>query len=1168
MTGRGLFMKLTAGSVSKSLTIHQQVVLSWYNGEMGALRLSLLGSFEALLDARPVKQFRTRGVQALLIYLACHSEKANQRDYLLALLWPGLPQKSAQGNLRHAIYHLRQAIPEVSRRQGPGSTPFLLADRQTVQINPDGRVEVDVKVFDALSGKESTISDLETAADLYRGEFLADFHLPDNANFGEWTLAIRAEYQRRLMAVLGRLAQFHTEANNLDKAEGYARRQISMDDLREEAHRQLMRILFLAGQRSAALTQYERCRRRLMDDLGIEPSAETKSLYENIRNGELDQAALQQPGGDSREGLTVSAQDKGPVQVAHNLPMELTPFIGRERDLSALAALLAEGDTRLVTIVGPGGIGKTRFALATAEHILYEKSSLFPDGIFFVPLRSLESSDLITAAIADALRFRMEYEDNTLLEYLGSKRLLLVMDNYEHLLDGVELISQILQTAPHVQIITTSRERLQLHEEQLYPIHGLDSPEDGSQTLVAESEAGQLFIQTARRINPDFSLMGSDPDHLLRICRLVEGMPLALELAAAWSDTVSLAAIAGEIQDNIDFLATKWQNVPPAHHSIRAVFDGSWGQLNPEEQSLFAQLSIFRGGFSPKAVRAITGITLRDLAMLVQKSLLRFNKVQNLYSVHELLRQYGLQKLEEEPLLEGDLRDRHSRIYIDWLSRQFEPEQMKAVGQKAALDGIQAELENMRAAWIWALRHDGFSRMIPAMENIGRYYQWLGGAREGRRSFQIILDTLAEETRIQGNQRILLKAMALGWFSRFTAITDSRTQAMIPLAECRQILDSLTGSGEESRRQQALYCLQLSYSDWSVPDEVRQQRSSQSLAVYKEIDDPFGCSDALIAMARTARNQGHVAEAQGYIKECLAYQRASSNHLGLAESLNVAGICSLMLNEYEEAEELLLQSLDLAQTFDHHQLLELGFGYLGQEYHDSGRFSGARMMLDQCLKLAAESSTIEFHAGWSNRQGFVYLHLGQYDEAAKCGRRALELVRDYGDSEYKAISMTLLSAIDLAKEFYDAAIQKLEKAAPCSFGVLNTIFGDDGLLVGLAIALLRTGHSDEALGQLRKALHSAITDHRQVNLMYILAGTALFLAKMGEVDQAVELYALASRYPYVGNSHWFEDVVGREITAAGQRLSETQREGAIARGLSLDLWQTATRLLGKLEKSS
>jgi predicted ATPase len=330
------------------------------------------------------------------------------------------------------------------------------------------------------------------------------------------------------------------------------------------------------------------------------------------------------------------------VVFPHNLPPQPTLFIGRETELASLNNLLLYSEKRLITIVGPGGMGKTRFALASAERFVGTFGDMprpFTDGVYFVSLAPLTAPDHIVQALIETLDFPLETGERQrrtprqqILDYLRQKRLLLIMDNFEHLLDGVELVTDILKTAPEVQIVATSRERLHLQQEQIFAIQGLEFPDWETPEDATDYTASKLFILRARRIQHDFQLQTEDLTYLTRITRLVEGMPLAIELAAAWVDILSLAGIAAEIQKSLDFLETDVRDIPERHRSIRAVFDTSWQQMSLVERHIFPQLSVFRGGFTRKAAQVLIAIlegsppALRLLGRLASKSLLQYNQ--------------------------------------------------------------------------------------------------------------------------------------------------------------------------------------------------------------------------------------------------------------------------------------------------------------------------------------------------------------------------------------------------------------------------------------------------------------------------------------------------------------------------------------------------------------
>lgn len=362
--------------------------------------------------------------------------------------------------------------------------------------------------------------------------------------------------------------------------------------------------------------------------------------------------------------------------------------------------MLADPGVRLVTILAPGGMGKTRLGLAVAERQL----SHFRDGIFFVPLAPLTAADDIVTTIAEQVGFSFSGAAPPrvqLLDHFRDRQTLLVLDNFEHLLAGAHLVSDLFQAAPAVKVLATSREKLNLAGETVYELTGLHFPTWESREDLRAYDAARLFVQCARRARSDFELAVDDVDDLAQICRLTEGMPLALVLAAGWMDVLLLARVAAEVQRGIDILETEQCDVPERQRSVRATFNYSWERLTNEERQVFVRLAVFRGGFALEAAAAVTGAGLRSLRQLAGKSLVQALPADR-YEVHELLRQYGEEKLRQKELLEA-VRLAHSRYYLGFLAERDKG--IKGRRQQAGLQEIRADFENVRQAWLWAVVH-------------------------------------------------------------------------------------------------------------------------------------------------------------------------------------------------------------------------------------------------------------------------------------------------------------------------------------------------------------------------------------------------------------------------------------------------------------------------------
>ena len=599
-------------------------------------------------------------MRGLLTYLAVEAGRPHRRATLVGLLWPDWPEPSAATNLRNALSNLRKAVGDRE-----AAAPALLVDRETIQFNPTGDAWVDVHAFQTLTKPQQSADRLSEGIALYRGPFLEGFSLKDSAAFEEWLQATREQLERGCLAALTRLAEQHEGVGDLAKACEVTWRAVDLAPWQEESHRRLLRLLALSGQRSAALTQYETCRSVLKRELGVEPAAETTRLYEQIRDGVLMSGGT----GRTRTPLPPLCPLRPPTSPP-NLPTWLTPFVGRGELLTEIATRLADPGCRLLTLVGPGGSGKTRLAVEAATR----QAGAFTHGVCFVPLVSTVSAESLASAIAHSLGLHTATQGDPrqqVTDYLRAKQLLLVLDNFEHLIGTVQMMGPLLADAPGLKALVTSRVALQIQGEQRLPILGLPYP--------AEVPAGpldpgqysslQLFVQAARQVAPAFNPSADDLTQVAAICRLVGGLPLGILLAAAWMRLLSPGELAEQLAaHSLELLDGEWQDLPERQRSLRAVFDQSWRLLNEQERQAFAQLSVFRGGFTYPAAQEVTGVTLHTLLRLANGSLLE-RTPGGRYMAHELLRQYAEEKLDADPGRGEAARGQHAAYYMRALAR-------------------------------------------------------------------------------------------------------------------------------------------------------------------------------------------------------------------------------------------------------------------------------------------------------------------------------------------------------------------------------------------------------------------------------------------------------------------------------------------------------------------
>ncbi len=555
------------------------------------LTLNFFGGFQAAIDGETISESRAKRIEALLIFLAMEASRPHRREMLIGLLFPDMPDDAARTNLRQTLSRLRRAIKDAKAQPS-----FLLTSRESTQFNPASRHTVDVVQFqEGLAGCQqhrgvrdsacaACMARAETAVSHYQGPFLDGFFLEDSSAFEEWLLGYRQQLQEMALAALDELAQFHERRGEYEQAADFARQQLAIEPWREPAQQQLMRALAHLGERNAALAAYRDFCQTLEDELGVEPLPETAALAEQIQG-----AAAERP---------------------YHLPPREQNLVGRAEELAQLSAGLANPAQRLHTIVGPGGMGKTRLALEAAWLAATAHLGPFMHGIFFVPLSgvaAVESSAFnpLVTAVAEAIGYTFAGSAEPqvqLLSYLKDKKMLLVLDNLEHLMQpGRALILALLQQAPSLNLLVTSRERLSLAEEHVLTLSGLPSnPVAGSTEETALSPAMTLFVQRAQQVESRF-VLGETGDWsataVAEICQLLDGLPLAIELAAAWVRLLSCPEILAELRHNLDSLGASAIDLPQRHRSLRAVFDYSWQLLTQSEQQTLAQLAIFQGGF-------------------------------------------------------------------------------------------------------------------------------------------------------------------------------------------------------------------------------------------------------------------------------------------------------------------------------------------------------------------------------------------------------------------------------------------------------------------------------------------------------------------------------------------------------------------------------------------
>lgn len=667
--------------------------------------------------------------------------------------------------------------------------------------------------------------------------------------------------------------------------------------------------------------------------------AEEQDTFVKVARGDRALQRLPLPTGDSERAGDLGVQAQAPVPTpAHNLPVYLTPFVGREVELDALDRLLNDPLCRLLTLIGAGGIGKTRLAIEAADR----QKQRFRDGVCFVPLAPLGSPAFLAQAIADALDITIQGQSEPrlqLLAHLSGRQLLLVLDNFEHLLGGVGLVTEILRQAPQVKVLTTSRERLNLHSEWVHAIQGLSVPRPDQTDRAEQYTSVELFVYSARRAQADFVLRDQDRPAVIRICRLVEGMPLSIELAAAWVSVLTCEEIAQEVERSFDFLATSAADVPERQRSQRAVFDHSWNLLSPTERDALSRLALFQGGFDRQAAQEVTDASLPLLLALVSKSLIR-RAEDGRFDMHEAIRQYALSHLDEDPRA-GAARERHGRYYLCLLADR--KASLQGPAQREALRELKEEIDNLRAAWLWAVEYDQFSLIAQALRSLG----WLCNVgvmyREGVEQIELAVRALRAREAGEEDQRVLGAALAQqgllyfrqGEFGQALDRLEESLAILRPIGDPSLLTDPLVLTGVimhlVGEMNRSLSLLQEGYETAATAgdrfyaayslynlgyvagllghyDEGYEQMMA-GLAMWRQLGDPSSIALGLNYIALTAIHLGRVEEAQIYLEESLPLLMEIGDRWGIGTAYRHLGLAALARGDIAGSQSLLQQAL-------------------------------------------------------------------------------------------------------------------------------------------------------------------------------------------------------------------------------------------------------------------
>jgi len=836
----------------------------------------------------------------LLAYLACFEEWV-AREELLELLYPEVEPEVARNRLRQLLH----------RTRGLEWAAGLESDSHSLRWTAD----CDVRRFRLAF----TQGDWAEVVRLYRGPLLEGTRSYDLPGFESWLESERENLQAVWRdAVLNHTAQLE-QSGDYTQAMSLLERSLTLDPYAEETLQAYLRSAMKSGQREGALKVYGDFCLRLERDLGLEPEASTQKLLD---------ALLQAP-------AAVQVKTK-PSRVSRGFSAPLTSFIGREAELEAITTALANPGCRFLTLIGPGGMGKTRLALEALE----AQRPTFTE-VYFVPLEAASSSSSILSSLAQTLGFSLAGLDDPrqqLLEFLRERHCLIALDNFEQLLTAevrgevVELVLEVLGAAPQVKLLITSRHRLELQAEWVIPLEGLPTPTSGTLEAARRSSSARLFVERASRSKPGFALSSANAAAITRICRLTEGLPLGIELAAAWAGALEVGEIASELEINLD-LSSPTSDRPERHQTLRAAFEHSWRLLSSSERDALMYLSVFRGGFERGAANQVIKASLRILLSLVNKSLLR-RSLEGRFVMLEVIRQHAAERLAEIPLVEGEVRQKHLEHFLA-LAETLAP-QLRGAEQAKSLEQLASEHDNFRAALDHALQTRQTEPALRLASALHWFWYVRGHHREGL--------TFLEAALALPDQPLEPRAEALrgvGWLARELG---NYAAARSRLEEALTLWQTL---GNRSKEAATLYSLGINSRETGDLHQA-QQKLEQAAALQRELSEDWGLSTTLNDLGIIEELRNNFPKAGEYYRESLRLKEAIGDRMGVAYALANLGLVAETTAEYQTLTE---RSLSIKRELGDQQGMANSLFNLAEIAFKVGDLQTTQLRLEECLKL-------------------------------------------------------------------------------------------------------------------------------------------------------------------------------------------------------------------------
>jgi non-specific serine/threonine protein kinase len=916
-------------------------------------RLFLLGPFQLEINSQTVN-LPTRKAEGLLAYLVLHPAVQN-RERMASLFWGDSPDELARRSLRTALSSLRKELGE----------EFITADRETIQLNPDYPLWVDIHEMEeqaknVLSGPHASID-----PELYRGDLLQDF-------YDDWVLEEREHYRGLFINAMLQSAQSQRTNGEYRHAIFIAQKIISIDSVNEHAWQHLIFCYGALSNRSEAMKSYEECARRLMEQLGVEPSEDTVALYEQVKR--------------SNVGGTTTSFTKS------NLPIPLTSFIGRESEIETLKEIFDK--TRLLTLTGVGGCGKTRLSIQLAAQI----ADQFPDGVWWFELAAIQNESVLLSTIEKTLGLsdsRVGSAEEAISSFLHTRNALLILDNCEHLITACARFAEIiLRQCPSVKILATSREALSIHGEIAWLVPSLSLPPIDQTADLLQWECPRLFFERAAAYRPDLKLTEDNAHSLIRICRALEGIPLAIELAAARVKTLSLEQLASRLDDKLTLLTTGSRAAQPRQQTLRAAIDWSYELLPEPEQIVLQRLSIFAGTWTLAAAEAICAdeniqpAQILDLVThLLDKSLLVTESQDHeiRYKLLEIIRQYAFEKLEQRHETEK-IRDGHTQYYLQLAQAArpfwFTPEHARLIKQ------FDADYPNLRVALAWGLenpnRSTNWKHGMKLAVDMGPLWNFLAEYNEGQMWLKKVIDQInvaLAESGLGSTERselLSIKAKALyecGFIIWFQSHYAESRAIFLESAELFAELNDASGLAYSN--------MFLAHPTWLLGQQTEARRMwAQSLEQFNQTGDLWGAGMVHSFIGRAERESGNYEQAELEYGACVELFSKVGDGWGLGISLSHLGMLAFQQDNPQKAQKLFEQRLNLSRENGFRQSLMYSIFLLGVAAWKLGDRVQVQTRMREALPYAYEIGNYVMFTDCLVGLAWAETEMQNYDQAA------------------------------------------------------------------------------------------------------------------------------------------------------------------------------------------